>query len=187
MSLLVLGLIVWTLVHLFKRLAPVTRARMTASLGAGPASGVMAVLLVAATVLTVVGFRRAAFVQVYDPPAWGIHVNNLLMLCAVGLLGAGHSKGRVRTWLRHPMLVSVVVWSVAHLLVNGDSASLVLFGWMGLWAVAEMLLINAREPAWVRPGPGTVAGDARWLVITLVVFAVISAVHYWLGYPPFPH
>ena len=79
-----------------------------------------------------------------------------------------------------------MVWAVAHLLVNGDRASLVLFGWMGLWAVAEMALINAREPAWVRPAPGTVAGDVRLVVITLVVFAVIVAVHTWLGYPPFP-
>ena len=61
-----------------------------------------------------------------------------------------------------------------------------LFGWLGLWAVAEMLLINAREPAWVRPAPGTTAGDVRWVVITLVVFAVIATVHTWLGYWPFP-
>jgi uncharacterized membrane protein len=134
-----------------------------------------------------VGYRGAAFVPVYGPPGWGIHVNNLLMLGAVGLLGAGHSKGRARSWLRHPMLTAVVVWAVAHLLVNGDRASLVLFGWMGLWAVAEMALISAREPAWVRPATGTVAGDVRWVVITLVVFGVIVAVHAWLGYPPFPH
>ena len=53
------------------------------------------------------GFRRAPFVAVYDPPSWGIHLNNLMMLVAVGLLGAGHSKGRARSWLRHPMLTAV--------------------------------------------------------------------------------
>ena len=57
---------------------------------------------------------------------------------------------------------------------------------MGLWAVAEMALISARAPAWVRPDPGTTAGTVRWVVITLVVFAVITAVHSWLGYWPFP-
>ena len=59
------------------------------------------------------------------------------MLVAVALIGAGHSKGRARGWLRHPMLTGVVVWAVAHLLVNGDVASLVLFGWLGLWAVGR--------------------------------------------------
>ena len=50
-----------------------------------------------------------------------------VMLVAVILLGMGSSKGKMRTWLRHPMLTGVLVWSVAHLLVNGDRPSLVLF------------------------------------------------------------
>ncbi|HRO10777.1 MAG TPA: NnrU family protein, partial [Amaricoccus sp.] len=95
-------------------------------------------------------------------------------------------KGVARTWMRHPMLTAVLIWAVAHLLVNGDRASLVLFGWLGLWAIAEMLLIGAREPAWVRPGPGTTAGTVRWVVISVVLFAVITAIHGWLGYWPFP-
>ena len=44
-------------------------------------------------------------------------------------------RAAARGWLRHPMLTGVVVWAVAHLLVNGDAASLVLFGWpWALWA-----------------------------------------------------
>ena len=85
--------------------------------------------------LIIIGFRRAPVVPVYDPPPWAIHLNNLLMVVAVLLLGLGHSKSRARGWLRHPMLTAVVVWAVAHLLVNGDQASLVMFGWLGLWAV----------------------------------------------------
>jgi uncharacterized membrane protein len=136
--------------------------------------------------LMIVGYRRAPVVPVYDPPAWGIHVNNLLMLAAVALMGAGKSKGRARSWLRHPMLTGVGVWAVAHLLVNGDLASLLLFGWLGGWAVANMALINAREPNWVRPAPGPVSGDIRLAVIAVVLYAAIAAVHTWLGYFPFP-
>jgi uncharacterized membrane protein len=80
----------------------------------------------------------------------------------------------------------VLVWAIAHLLVNGDNASLVLFGWLGLWSIAEMVAINAREPAWTRPAPGTTAGDVRWVIVTLVVFAVIATIHTLLGYWPFP-
>ena len=76
------------------------------------------------------------------------------MFLAVALMGAGQSKGHARSWLRHPMLTGVLVWAFAHLLVNGDVASLILFGWMAAWALASMALINAREPAWVRPAPG---------------------------------
>ena len=186
MILLVLGVLIWIAVHLFKRLAPERRARMDAALGVGPARGVMAGLLLLATLLMVAGFRGAPFVAVYDPPAWGVHLNNLMMLAAIGLLGAGHSKGVARTWMRHPMLTAVVIWALAHLLVNGDLASLVLFGGMGLWAMAEMALISARAPAWVPPGPGSTAGTVRWIGISLLVFAGITAVHAWLGYWPFP-
>jgi uncharacterized membrane protein len=186
MTLLVLGLVVWSLAHLFGRAAPGARAALARSMGTGPSKGVMALAIVVGVILIVVGFRGAPFVPVYDPPAWGIHVNNLMMLGAVALLGMGHSKSRARGWLRHPMLTAVVVWAIAHLLVNGDRASLVLFGWMGLWAVGSILLINAREPVWVRPAAGTVAGDVRLVIVTLVAFALITTVHAWLGYWPFP-
>lgn len=186
MTLLVIGLIVWTVAHMLKRAAPAARGGLTAVVGAGPSKGIMAAAIVVGVILMIVGYRAAAFVPVYDPPAWGIHVNNLAMLFAVGLMGAGQSKGRARAWLRHPMLTGVIVWALAHLLVNGDVASLVLFGWLGAWAVASILLINSREPGWVRPAPGPVSGDIRLVLITLVIYGLIAAVHTWLGYFPFP-
>ncbi len=186
MTLLILGLLIWTAAHLFKSAAPDARGRLAARMGAGPSKGVFAALILVGLVLIVIGYRGAPVLPVYDPPAWGIHLNNPLMLLAVALLGLGHSKSRARQWLRNPMLTAVVVWAVAHLLVNGDQASILMFGWLGVWAVVAMLLINSREPVWVRPAPGTIAGDVRFVVITLVVFAVIAAVHTWLGYWPFP-
>lgn len=187
MTLLVLGLILWTSAHVFKRAAPALHDGAVAALGPGPFRGAVAVVILVGLVLMVIGFRAAPFVPVYDPPSWGVHLNNLVMLVAVALLGAGHSKGRVRSWLRNPMLTAVVLWAIAHLLVNGDVASLVLFGWLGAWAVASILLINAREPVWQRPAPGTAMGDLRLAVIAIVLYAVIAVVHTWLGYPPFPH
>jgi ABC-type cobalt transport system substrate-binding protein len=112
-------------------------------------------------------------------------VNNALMIIAVVLMGMGKSKGRARAWLRHPMLWGIVVWAVAHLLVNGDVASIVLFGGMGLWALANMLLINAQDGPWQRPAPGPASGDIKLLVISAVVFAVIVGLHMWLGPNPF--
>jgi uncharacterized membrane protein len=146
----------------------------------------MALAILAGLVLIIVGYRRAPFEPVYDPPSWGTHLNNLLMFLAVALMGAGQSKGRARALLRHPMLTGVLVWAFAHLLVNGDRASLILFGWMAVWALASMALINAREPAWVRPAPGPWTGDVRLLVIAAVIYAVIATVHTLLGYWPFP-
>lgn len=184
MTLLVLGLVVWSAAHLFKPVMPDARAALAARLGEGPSKGVMAFFIAAGLVLIVIGFKQAPVESVWFPPLWTTHLNNLLMLIAVALLGLGHSKSRARPLVRDPMLTGVLLWAIAHLLVNGDVASIVLFGWMGVWALVEMAFAR-RKP--VKPAPaGSLAGDIRLAVITLVVFAVIVGIHTWLGYPPFP-
>lgn len=138
-----------------------------------------------ALLLMIFGYRTAETSPIYTPPEWTTHLNNLLMLLAVGLLGMGHSKGRARSWFRHPMLMSVAVWAAAHLLVNGDLASVLLFGLMLIWALFEMALINRRAPAWQPKAPGPASGDVRLLIITLGAYAIIAALHTWLGPWPF--
>jgi uncharacterized membrane protein len=186
MALLILGLLLWAGAHVFKRAFPDARAAFAERLGAGPAKGVFALLLVLAIVLMVVGYRSMPFIPVYQPPPWTVHVNNLLMLVAIALLGMGQSKGRARSWFRHPMLMGVTVWAFAHILVNGDLASLILFLGLAGWANVHMAIINVREPHWDRPAPGGVGGDLRLLAITLALYAVIAAIHAWLGAWPFP-
>ncbi len=126
----------------------------------------------------------AAVVPVYHPlPGMG-HANNTLMLISVYLFGVSGVRSVLIDKIRHPMLSGMVLWSVAHLLVNGDLASIVLFGSLGLWAVAEMVLINRAGP-WKRPKPGSIGGDIKNLVGTLLIFGLIAYVHIWLGYNPF--
>ncbi len=185
MALLLAGIALWWAAHLFKRLAPGVRARFGGRRPKG-GKGVLAAALVVALVMIVIGYRGTDFVPVYEPPSWGRHLNNLLMLLAVALFGLGSSKSRLRRRLRHPMLLGVLTWSAAHLLVNGDLSSLLLFGLMGLWAVLEIVLINRAEPAPARFAGGSVKGDIRLAVITLIIYAVIAAIHTWLGYWPFP-
>lgn len=185
MTLLYLGIALWCAAHLFRRVLPAARAALTDRLGEGPAKGVVAAALLLSIVLMVAGYRGTEFSPVYAPMAGAGHLNNLLMLVAVILLGAGSSKGRMRSWLRHPMLTGVIVWAGGHLLVNGDYASIVLFGAMAVWAVVEMTMINYAEDDWKRPEPGPVKGDIRLLVIGVVVFAVIAGIHTALGYNPF--
>jgi len=186
MTILILGLALWVLAHLFKRVSPGGRAGLDARFGDGPAKGIVAAMIALSLVLMIWGYRSGTWSQVYMPPVWGLHLNNLLMFAAIALFGFGASKGRARSWLRHPMLTGVLVWAVAHLLVNGDSLSIVLFGGLGVWAVAEMLVINAKAGPWVRPEPGPAKGDIRLILITLVLYGIISAIHAWLGYWPFP-
>ena len=178
---LVFGVALWSISHLMKRVTPGFRA----GLGDGPGKGVAAVLALLAVGAMIYGYRTAEVIDLWYPPDFLRYVNNLLMLIAVVLVNLGLSRGVMRTRMRHPMLTSVKVWALAHLLVNGDLASVVLFGGLMAWAVVDLILINRMQPAWVRPAPGPVVNDVIYLALSVVLFGVISYVHGWLGYPVF--
>lgn len=181
MPLLILGLILWTVAHYFKRLAPDLRA----SLG-NAGKGIIAILIVASIVAMVYGYKWAPFINVWYPPTFMVHINNLLMLIAFFVYGMSATTGRLRGKMRHPQLTAVKIWAVAHLLVNGDLASVILFGGLLVWAVGSVILINRAEPDWQRPAPGPAKKDVILVVITLVMFSVVAAIHVWLGVWPFP-
>jgi uncharacterized membrane protein len=181
MTLMILGLVLWAVSHLLKRLAPGARAAM----GENPGKMVVSVLSVAAIVLMVMGFRAAPVIDLWTPPAFLRHLNNLLMLVAVWLLFIRYVPGLVRARIRHPMLGAVKAWAFAHLLVNGDLASVVLFGGLTAWAVADVILINRQEPDWTRPAPGPLRNDILFVPVAAVILVVIGQIHQWLGYPVF--
>ncbi len=183
MTLLVLGLLLWTAAHLFKRAAPAAREAMQARMGGS--KGVIALVLVLSVVLMVIGYRNADTGFLWGRSAATTGINNLLMLFAVALFGLGNSKSRLRTRFRHPMLWGTVIWAASHILVNGDTASLILFGWIAVWALVEMQVINRAEPAYAPYEGGTVTGDVRLIIITLVLYGVIAGIHTFLGYNPF--
>ena len=122
-------------------------------------------------------YRSTVPEPVYLPPAWGGAAAILLMPVAVLLFAASHARTRLKRVLRHPQLTSVVVWSAAHLLANGDNRSLLLFGGLGVWALLEIAVINSREGPWVKPLAPPVANEIRLLAIALVVFAVLVYLH----------
>ncbi|WP_412507987.1 NnrU family protein [Roseovarius sp. SYSU LYC5161] len=177
---LFLGLFLWSAGHFFKRLAPDMRASMGLA-----GKGVAALVILGGLVLMVIGYQRAEFINLWFPPGWTVHLNNLLMLLAVFVYGMSMTKGRLRGAMRHPQLTAVKIWAVAHLLVNGDLASVILFGGLLIWAVIEVIMINRSEVR-VRLEPGPAKRDLVLVAVTLVLFGVITWLHNWLGVWPFP-
>ena len=179
MTLLILGLLLWSGAHLFKRIAPDARARMGEK-GKGP----IALVLLASVVLMVIGYRMA------DGPFWWgrspalVGINNLLMLFAFYLFAASGSKTWITTKIRHPQLTAVKTFAVAHLLVNGDLPSFILFGGLLAWAVVEVVLINRAEPEWTPAHDIPASSEIKAIVATIVVVVIVMLIHNWLGYRP---
>jgi len=81
--------------------------------------------------------------------------------------------------------VAFIIWAVAHLMVNGDLASLVLFGGLLVWAVVSIPMINAANGPWVVPARAPMKSEVILVVIALVLFSLVAAIHTWLGVSPF--
>ncbi len=179
--LLILGVALWWAAHLFKRVMPAQRAAM----GNG-GKGAVALALVAAILLMIFGYRMTDFVYVWAPPSFMVHINNLLVLIAIFMMSPAGKKGRLLNKMRHPRLAGFRAWAFAHLLVNGDLASIILFGGLFLWALAEVVVINRAEPDWTPGEPGTYGKDAMFFVASIVLLGVIGYIHGLVGPSPFP-
>lgn len=184
MTLLILGVALWWAAHFFKRWAPGPRARM-----GDAGKGAVALALVLSVVLMVLGYRGSGGAMFWLPSSALVGINNLLMLVAVYLFAvAGPGPGKPRVWLgtkmRHPQLTGFSVWAVAHLLVNPDVPSFILFGGLLAWALAEIAVINRAQPEWQPPAWGGARKEAVYVVLTVVVTVVIMLIHNWLGVQP---
>lgn len=180
MTLIILGLLLWCGAHLFKRLAPARRAAM-----GDAGKGLVTVAVLAGVVLMVIGYRGNTAPDLWYPPAFLTHVNNLLMLLAFYLYAASGMKTRITRVIRHPQLTAIKTWAVAHLLVNGDLASVILFGGLLAWAVVEVILINRAEPRPALNPPAPMGKEIGAVVGAVVVTGAVGWLHGWLGVWPF--
>jgi uncharacterized membrane protein len=179
MTWIVLGLALWWGAHLFKRLAPARRAAM-----GDAGKGLATAGILAGVVLMVIGYRGNEAPDLWYPPAFLTHVNNLLMLLAFYLYAASGMKTRITGVIRHPQLTAVKTWAVAHLLVNGDWASVVLFGGILAWAVVEVIVINRAEPRPAAPAPASMGKEIGAVIGAVLVMGLVGMVHAWLGVRP---
>lgn len=179
MGLLIAGIALWCVVHLFPSVLPAGRLALSKRFGNGY-RGLFALLVLTALVIIVVGWRGAVPAAIYSPPLSGSPIVPLLLVVAFILFIAARAPTNIKRFLRHPQLTSVIIWSVAHLLANGDSRSVALFGSLGIWALLEILLINRRDGAWQKPPAVPRRADAITAIVGIAVFAMILYFHEWL-------
>ena len=184
--LLVLGLLLWTGAHLFRAVNPAGRAALQDRLG-DASKGIFALLILASVGLMILGYRATPFVPVWTPPEFFTHINNLLMIVAFYMyLTTATAPGTafVMGNLKNPQLTGFKVWTVAHLLVNGDLAAILLFGGLLAWAVAEVIF-SKRVKGLVDRSNAKIKSPWVHLGLVIVAFAAVAGIHTLLGYWPF--
>lgn len=177
MTLLILSVVAWSVFHWLKRLAPDLREKI--------GRGFVNIGILASLIGMVIGYRQAPYIEVYTPlPKIG-YLNNVLMVAAFYLMGVGGARAEMSRILRHPMLWGGAVWGAAHLLVNGDLASIILFGGILTWGLVSQPIINHAEGPWQRPETRGWGLDASVFFTALVLIALIGMIHAWFGHNPF--
>jgi uncharacterized membrane protein len=183
MAILVLGLIIFLGLHSTRIFAESGREKAIARLGEGPWKGIYSLLSVIGFVLIVWGFAEARYTApaLYTPPAGARHLTITLMLIAMVLLVAYFFKqSHITAAVHHPMVWSVAVFGLAHLISNGSAADLVLFGAFLVWAAADLVSSYARDRR-----DGVVYPEPKWsatvgaIVLGLGLWAVLA---FWLHY-----
>ena len=177
MALLAAGVLVFTLVHLYPALFAASRDGLVARLGRNAYRGLFSLAILAGIVMMIAGWRSATPEPVYTPAVSGGIVPAVLVFLAFVLLVAAQSNTNIKRYVRHPQMTGVLLWSVAHLLANGDSRSVLLFGGLGAWSIAEVFFCNRRDGAWQRPGPYPVLSDILTVLIGAIGFVLVWRFH----------
>src|SRR3954453_358116 len=140
MAILVLGLLIFLGLHSTGIFAEGARVTAIARLGEEAWKAIYSLLSIMGFYIIVRGFAQArGNVELWTPPVWSRHITTLLMLFSAILMGAYFfKKSHLAIAAHHPMLWSIAIWAAGHLLSNGTSADLVLFGAFLVWAVADL-------------------------------------------------
>jgi uncharacterized membrane protein len=190
LAIMVFGLVLFIGMHLVTT-RRAQRAGLIARLGEGGYKGLYSLVSIVGVVLIAWGFARyraTGWIDVWYPPAWTRHVAVALILPAIVFFVAPYSPGRIKTTLKHPMLVGIKLWALAHLIANGDLGSIVLFGSLLGWAVVDRISLKHRTDPGTPPIPvGGVQKDIIAVVAGLALYLALGFLFhpYAVGVPTF--
>lgn len=183
---LLIGLALFLGIHSLQSVAPAARQNGMVRWGALGFKAVYAAVAALGLYLVFVGYGQARLdpVVLWSPPR-GLQIGTiLLMWLAMILLVATYiPANHIKAKLRHPMTLSVKVWALSHLLINGNLADVVLFGGFLLWSVLVFRAARKRDRQNLHSGP-----EGKWLGtgVTVVVGTGLWAaffmggLHVWL-------
>ena len=198
-----LGIALFVGVHLIP-MVPAWRAALIGRLGEGGYKGAFAAVSLLGLIGAIVAYRFAPHAPLWPSPPPLRIVTAILMLAAVLLFAGAKGAPWFKRIVRHPMLWGIGLLGVAHLLVNGEIAGVILFGGLAGFGFAWQGLTDRRDaeidPAgWAEARRTTSLWPfARWharsdpvtlrpLIIGAIVYAALILLHPWLfGAPVIP-
>ncbi len=183
MLILILGVLVFLGTHSLS-MQRQAREQLITRWGANGFKIIYSVLSFIGLLMIIYGFptyREQDWVQIWTPPVWTRHLAMTLMWFAfIALATMGTKPSRLRGWLRHPMLVAIKIWALAHLLANGDLGAMILFGAFLAWAVFDRISVKRRGDMGAPRLTHFTRADGLALVAGTFAYGLMLILHPWL-------
>jgi len=184
MVIFIIGIIIFFGSHSVRIFADPWRTSMIEKLGEKKWKGLYTLISLFGLILLIIGYSQARqnTVMIWQPPVFLAHLAVLLNLFAFILLtSSARNNNAIRLKLKHPMILGVKVWAIAHLLANGSLIDLILFGSFLIWAVFDFRSARNRPSSSANSQVVSVRATLSAIFLGVVLWLVfILGLHQWL-------
>lgn len=190
MPILILGLLIFLGAHSVRIFADGWRKTQIARMGEKGWKAAYAIVSIVGLVLVIRGYGMARHdpIVLWAPPAWAPHLAGVLTLVAFILFIAAYVPGtHFKAWLKHPQVIGVALWALAHLLANATLNAAVLFGAFLVWALVDFAAARRRDRAEGIVYPdGSLPRDVIPVVVGIIAWVAFAFfLHgWWIGVKP---
>jgi len=150
MLLFILGLLLFFGIHMLP-FYPEYRSQLIEKIDSDTIDGegmykiIFGVISLLGLIFVGIGKGSMGFTSLWDIPAFFRYIAVIFILLSFILMVAAYLPNNIKRYVPHPMLTGVIIWGVTHLIINGDVASIILFGSFVVYSVVAIKLINKRE------------------------------------------
>lgn len=178
MNLLILGIIIFFSIHLVP-IFPIKNILIN-RLGENKYKGLFSLIALVGLLIIIYGFSRADFYPIWDPLPYSKEIALALMPISMILLTAANIQTNIKKFIKHPMLIGILIWSFVHLIANGDLRSIILFGSFGLYALIDIFFSKKVLTTNIE-AKYTLSKDIMVIIIGLVAYLIIVYYHQFIA------
>jgi len=155
---------------------PAIKARIVARTGTLGFALLYSALSIAVLTWIIIAAGRAPFVEIWSWASWQNHVPLTGMLLAILIVSMVFGQPNPLSfggwnneqfdpkdcgligWIRHPLLVALLIWSGSHMVPNGNLAHVIVFGLFAGFSILGMKIIDRRARR--------ILGTDRWQTLS---------------------
>ncbi len=178
MDLLILGIIIFFTIHLVP-ISPLKNILINL-LGENKYKGLVSLIALVGLLIIIYGYSIADFYLIWEPLSYSREIALVLMPISIVLLASANMQTNIKRFIKHPMLIGILIWSFVHLIANGDLRSILLFASFGIYALID--IIFSKKILMIKDTENfTITKDIIVVIIGLVAYTIIIHFHQYIA------